>query len=92
MAETECEGSDTLLSQSTHVKIRRSTVTAFEEDNDIAEWAVTDGPPPARLCFQSQKVLDDYKIRIDNENWEEGTDTKSKAFTWLRNEKDKMFD
>ena len=29
---------------------------------------------------------------IDRENWNEGTDTKMRAYTWLRNEKEKMFD
>ena len=29
---------------------------------------------------------------IDDENWKEGTDTKMRAYTWLRTEKEKMFE
>jgi hypothetical protein len=39
-----------------------------------------------------KKKIGDGLIRVDVENWEEGTDTKSKAYNWLRTEKDKMFD
>ena len=29
---------------------------------------------------------------ISKENWNEGTDSKRHAYTWIRNEKEKMFD
>ena len=29
---------------------------------------------------------------ISEENWNEGTDTKMRAYNWIRNEKEKMFD
>ena len=39
-----------------------------------------------------QKERKSKLIKIDEENWDEGTDTKSKAYRWLRTQKDMMFD
>lgn len=45
-------------------------------------------PPLASINVAKQPKL----IKIDDENWEEGTDSKQKAYNWIRNEKEKMFD
>jgi len=42
-------------------------------------------PPLGRLNLATKAVLHD----IGAENWEEGSDTKHKAYNWIRNEKEK---
>jgi len=45
-------------------------------------------PPLAKINLgQAPKLID-----IGYENWDEGSDTKHKAYNWIRNEKEKMFD
>ena len=44
------------------------------------------------LCSINDETKKRNLIQIDQENWDEGTDSKSKAFRWLREQKDIMFD
>ena len=51
-----------------------------------------DGLPEPVLCSINDETKKQNLIQIDQENWDEGTDSKSKAFKWLREQKDIMFD
>ena len=62
--------------------------SAFDFSNSNRSWKPFPDPPLAAINVAKAPKLK----RIDQENWNEGTDTKMRAYTWLRNEKEKMFD